>query len=51
MLWLRIMRCVVVQGLGRALLWIILLGAAGYAAFNVTTCEKGTTCVIPYSKR
>jgi hypothetical protein len=43
--FLRTMRCWIVQGMGRALLWMALLGAAGYAAYKTTTpCPDGQTC-------
>jgi hypothetical protein len=45
MLWLRMMRCWIVQGLGKAVLWIVLIGGAGYAAYSVQKCPDGQTCV------
>ena len=43
--WWRFMRCVVVQGLGRALLWIVMLSAAGTAGYLMATkCPQGMTC-------
>lgn len=41
----RAMRCYVVQGAGRAILWVVLLSAAGYAAYKVSECPSGRTCV------
>lgn len=42
---LRWWRCFTVQGVAKALLWIVLLGGAGYAAFNKDRCPKDQTCV------
>ena len=43
--WWRFMRCVVAQGLGRAVMWIILLSAAGAAGYLAATkCPPGMTC-------
>jgi hypothetical protein len=44
--WWRFMRCVVAQGIGRALMWIVLLSAAGAAGYLAATkCPQGMTCV------
>jgi hypothetical protein len=51
MLWLRMMRCWIAQGLGRAVLWVVLLGAAGYAAYKVSDCPQGQTCVQEAKRR
>ncbi len=50
-LYLRMARCYIVQSLGRTLLWIILLGGAGYAAYSVQKCPDGKTCVQEAKKR
>lgn len=42
---LRWWRCFTFQAIGKALLWIILLGGAGYAAFKTGDCPKDQTCV------
>lgn len=45
MLWLRMMRCWIVQGLGKGLIWIMLISGAGYAAYKMNDCPKDQTCV------
>jgi hypothetical protein len=35
---LRYWRCILAQSFLKALLWIVLLGAAGYAAFKMSDC-------------
>lgn len=44
--WWRFMRCIVAQGIGRALMWVILLSAAGYALYKLPTCPQGQICMI-----
>ena len=44
MILLRVLRCMVVQGIGKALLWIALLGGVGYAAYKLPQCDQGSTC-------
>jgi hypothetical protein len=43
--WLRYARCLLAQGLGQAIMWIVLLGAAGYVAYKATKCQEGQVCV------
>lgn len=43
--FLRALRCFLAQGFMRALMWMALIGAAGYAAYKtVPTCPLGDTC-------
>lgn len=42
---LRMLRCFTVQGVAKALLWIVLFGGAGYAAFKQSSCPQDQTCV------
>ena len=49
--WRRSLRCFVAQGVMKALLWIVLLGAAGYAAYKVETRCDGTCVRAPAVRR
>ena len=51
MLWLRMMRCWLAQGLGKAVLWIILIGGAGYTAYKMNDCPKDQTCYQAQRKK
>lgn len=41
----RYWRCVLAQSFMKALLWIVLILAAGYAAYMTNECPKDQTCV------
>ena len=43
--FIRYMRCVFAQSVMRVVMWVVLLGAAGYLASKVNECPKGQTCV------
>ena len=44
MIYLKMFRCFIAQGIGKGLIWIMLLGGAGYAAYKVNECPKEQTC-------
>jgi hypothetical protein len=41
---LRWLRCFTIQGIAKAILWIVLLGGTGYAAMKSSYCSENQTC-------
>ena len=50
--FMRFMRCVLAQGIMRALMWIVLVSAAGYAAYKILPdCPPGQTCFVEWKSK
>lgn len=47
----RYWRCIFAQSVMKALIWIVLISAAGYAAYKASNCPPGDVCASPQTMK